>query len=67
MLCGQFLQNMVWPPRMLSVIRSFHEGMQAGVWIGDVVTGNFKVQNGCVMAPTLFNIYFNAVVAARRN
>ena len=48
------------PPTMLSIIRSFHEGMQAGVRVGSAVTNCFEVRNGlrqgCTMAPTLFNI-----------
>ena len=59
------------PPTMLSIIRSFHEGMQAGVRVGSSVTDCFEVQNGlrqgCTMAPTLFNIYFNAMVSRWRS
>ena len=29
------------PPTMLSIIRSFHDGMQAGVRVGSTVTDNF--------------------------
>ena len=40
--------------------------MQAEVRIGDTTTDQIDVQNGlrqgCVLAPTLFNLYFNAVV-----
>ena len=54
------------PPKMLGVIRSFHEGVYAGVRVGTDVSGKFEVRNclrqGCTMAPTLFNIYFNAMV-----
>ena len=56
------------PPTMLNIIRSFHEGMQAGVRVGSAVTNCFEVRNGlrqgCTMVPTLFNIYFNAMVPA---
>ena len=55
------------PPTMLSIIRSLHDGMQAGVRVGSTVTDNFEVQNGlrqgCTMAPVLFNVYFNTMVA----
>ena len=58
------------PPTMLSIIRSFHEGMQAGVRVGSSVTDRFEVRNGlrqgCTMVPTLFNIYFNAMVGRWR-
>ena len=54
------------PPTILSIIRSFHEGMQAGVRVGNSVTDHFEVQNGLrqgyTVAPTLFNTYFNAMV-----
>ena len=32
-------------PTMLSIIRSFHEGMQAGVRVGSAVTNCFEVRN----------------------
>ena len=55
------------PLTMLSIIRSFHDGMQAGVRVGNTVTDNFEVRNGlrqgCMMAPVLFNVYFNVMVA----
>ena len=54
------------PPTMLSIIRSYHEGMQAGVRVGSSVNDGFEVWNGlrqgCMMAPTLLNIYFNAMM-----
>ena len=40
--------------------------MQAGVKVGSSVTDRFEVWNGlmqgCMMAPTVFNIYFNVMV-----
>ena len=52
--------------KMLSVNRSFHEGMYVGVRVGADVSSGFEVKNGlrqgCMVAPTLFNIYFNAMV-----
>ena len=70
MRCGVFLPSVVPPPppppTMLIIIRSFHEGMHAEVRIGEAVTNSFEVRNGvrqdCTMAPTLFNIYFSAMV-----
>ena len=54
---------------MLPVIRQFHEGMRARVrtdddehseWF-DVTQG---VQQGCVLSPLLFNVFFAAVINA---
>ena len=53
-----------------SIIRSFHDGMQAGVRVGSTVTDSFEVRNGlrqgCTMAPVFFNVYFNAIVGMWR-
>ena len=59
------------PPRMLSIIKSFHEGMEAVVRVGNAVTNRFEVGNGqhqgCTKGPTLFNLYFNAMVPVQRD
>ena len=48
-------------------IRSFHEDMQAEVKVGGALSESFAVRNGlrqgCTLAPTLFNLYFSAVVS----
>ena len=55
------------PPTMLSIIKSFHDGMQAEIRVRDTTTDRIEVQNGlrqgCTLAPSLFNIYFSAMVA----
>ena len=59
------------PPTMLSVIRSLHDGMTAEVRVGDSNTDSILVTNGlrqgCTLAPTLFNLYFSAMVASWRS
>ena len=54
------------PEPMLRLIRSLHEGMKAEVTVEGKVAPDFEVKNGlrqgCVMAPTLFNLYFNLVI-----
>ena len=55
------------PPRMLAVIRQFHDGMQACVRMDDgECSDKFDVgqglRRGCVLAPLLFSMFFTAVL-----
>ena len=63
----QVLKKSGVPPQMLKIIASFHENMQAEVRIGGVLSESFRVRNGlrqgCTLAPTLFNLFFSAVVS----
>ena len=66
----QVLEKYGIPPNMLSIIRSFHDGMQAEIRGGDTTTDKIKVLNGlrqgCTLAPSLFNLYFNAMMSTWR-
>ena len=50
------------PPRILSIIRSFHEDMKGTVVFDDSTSDPFDIRSGvkqgCVLAPTLFGIFF---------
>ncbi len=54
------------PDSLLRIVRSLHDGMQAQVTVDGQVAPMFEVRNGlrqgCVLAPTLFNLYFNLVI-----
>ena len=60
------LERLGIPLTMISIIRSFHEGMSVKVIVGQEFTESFDVCNGlrqgCTMAPVLFSLYFGAVV-----
>ena len=52
---------------MISVIRQFHDGMRACVWLDDTVCSRWfaveqGLRQGCVLAPLLFKIFFAAVI-----
>lgn len=50
------------PPTLLSIMKSFHHGMKGKVQFDGDVSDSFPVnrgvKQGCVLAPTLFGIYF---------
>ena len=50
------------PPKLLSLIQSFHTGMKSIIqfdgWSSEAFSISGGVKQGCVLAPTLFGIYF---------
>ena len=50
------------PPKLLSIIRSFHEDMKGTVIFDGSTPAAFNIRSGvkqgCVLAPTLFGIFF---------
>ncbi|XP_067668417.1 uncharacterized protein [Haliotis asinina] len=53
------------PPKVLNIIKSYHDNLQGRVVFNGLTSETFNVQSGvkqgCVLAPTLFGI-FNAVL-----
>ena len=66
-LLWEILARFGVPPRMIKVIRMFHDGMKARVQLDD---GDFSawfnvcqgLRQGCVLSPLLFKISFAAVI-----
>ena len=54
------------PQKLIDIIRSFHDNSTAAVRAYGKVSEEFEVtsgvRQGCVLAPTLFNMYFDAVI-----
>jgi len=58
------------PPHFLTILREFHDGMQARVVIGGQESDPFEVlagvKQGCVLAPAIFNLFLVAVTLVFR-
>ena len=54
------------PPKLLSFIKSFHDGTQGTVQyygsMSEAFNINCGVKQSCVLAPTLFNIFFSVLL-----
>ena len=54
------------PPKLIGIIRSFHEGMFGRVMHDGAMSEPFAISNGtkqgCVMAPVLFSLVFSAML-----
>ena len=58
----KILSRIGCPPRLLSIIRSFHDDMKGTVVFDGSTSDTFDIKSGvkqgCVLAPTLFGIFF---------
>ena len=61
------LERIGFPPKFISMIRLFHNGMTGKVLSNRNVTEAFAISNGvkqgCVLAPVLFNIFFTCMLS----
>ena len=62
----QILVKIGCPPHLLAIIRQFHENMQGTVQFDGATSEAFPVSSGvkqgCVLAPTLFAIFFSVLL-----
>lgn len=62
------LESIGCPPKLLSLIKSFHSGTKGSVICNGEVSEPFEVRigvrQGCVLAPTLFGIFFSLLLKA---
>lgn len=61
------LERIGCPPKFVTIIRLFHEGMTGQVLSNGNVTDTFEIRNGvkqgCVLAPILFNVFFTCMLS----
>ena len=54
------------PPKFLTILRQLHEGQQGQVKHNGSLSGSFpisdSIKQGCVLAPTLFSIFFSVML-----
>ena len=64
----QILMKIGCPPKLLNIISSFHDDMKGTVSFDGEMSDPFPIKNGvkqgCVIAPTLFGIFFSALLAS---
>ena len=62
------LERIGCPPKLLKLIISFHDNMQGTVQYDGSTSGSFPIKSGvkqgCVLAPTLFGIFFSVVLSS---
>ena len=64
-LLWEILERLGVPPKFRNILRQFHDGMQACVSVGGQQSPCFNVdvgvKQGCVLAPTIFNLFLSVV------
>ena len=64
---GHLLEKIGCPQKLLKVVMSFHEDMKGSVLFGGSSSAVFPIKSGvkqgCVLAPTLFGIFFSLLLS----
>ena len=64
--CGKILARLGYPPELLTILHQLHEGQRRQVKHNGPLSGSFPISNGvkqgCVLAPTLFSIFFSIML-----
>ena len=64
--CGKSWRALAVPSKFLTILRQLHEGQQGQVKHNGSLSGSFPISNGvkqgCVLAPTLFSIFFSIML-----
>ena len=62
----KILARLGCPPKFLDILRHLHEGQQGQVKHNGSLSGSFHISNsvkqGCILAPTLFSIFFSIML-----
>ena len=62
----KILARLGCPPKFLTILRQLHEGQQGQVTHNGSLSGSFPISNGvkqgCILAPTLFSIFFSILL-----
>ena len=62
------VENYLLPGKLVGILKAFHHGTKGAVRAHGKVSGEFDittgVRQGGVLAPGLFNLFFDAVIAA---
>ena len=65
---GILLRRYGCPKTFVKLIQEFHDGMAGSVSVGGTITDSFEISHeskqGCVLAPTLFTLFLEAVLSA---
>ena len=64
--CGKSWRALAVPPKFLTIFRQLHEDQQGQVKHNGSLSGSFPIYNGvkqgCILAPTLFSIFFSIML-----